>query len=159
MFRRTVVVAQGDAMRPGIFAGDVLVVQRSRDRHYRIGDVVAYRTSHAGRAAHVGRAGHVGRAAHVGRVCEVRQSPGSPDDSCTEYLVHFDNDIGVVHTRHVVGEVVHARHIVGEVESRLVRLGKLSSTSRAHRSPFSLSAYAPAPSGRRKVSTTQAAAD
>ncbi|MEY3363605.1 MAG: hypothetical protein RLZZ538_1149 [Actinomycetota bacterium] len=137
MFRRTVVVAQGDAMRPGIFAGDVLVVQRSRDRHYRIGDVVAYRTSHAGRAA------------HVGRVCEVRQSPGSPDDSCTEYLVHFDNDIGVV----------HARHIVGEVESRLVRLGKLSSTSRAHRSPFSLSAYAPAPSGRRKVSTTQAAAD
>lgn len=147
MFRRTVVVAQGDAMRPGIFAGDVLVVQRSRDRHYRIGDVVAYRTSHAGRAA------------HVGRVCEVRQSPGSPDDSCTEYLVHFDNDIGVVHTRHVVGEVVHARHIVGEVESRLVHLGKLSSTSRAHRSPFSLSAYAPAPSGRRKVSTTQAAAD
>lgn len=143
MFRRTVVVAQGDAMRPGIFAGDVLVVQRSRDRHYRIGDVVAYRTSHAGRAAH-GR-----RAAHVGRVCEVRQSPGSPNDSCTEYLVHFDNDIGVV----------HARHIVGEVESRLVRLGKLSSTSRAHRSPFSLSAYAPAPSGRRKVSTTQAAAD
>lgn len=143
MFRRTVVVAQGDAMRPGIFAGDVLVVQRSRDRHYRIGDVVAYRTSHAGRA------GDVGRAAHVGRVCEVRQSPGSPDDSCTEYLVHFDNDIGVV----------HARHIVGEVESRLVRLGKLSSTSRAHRSPFSLSAYAPAPSGRRKVSTTQAAAD
>jgi hypothetical protein len=137
MFRRTVVVAQGDAMRPGIFAGDVLVVQRSRDRHYRIGDVVAYRTSHAGRAA------------HVGRVCEVRQSPGSPDDSCTEYLVHFDNDLGVV----------HARHIVGEVESRLVRLGKLSSTSRAHRSPFSLSAYAPAPSGRRKVSTTQAAAD
>jgi len=137
MFRRTVVVAQGDAMRPGIFAGDVLVVQRSRDRHYRIGDVVAYRTSHAGRAA------------HVGRVCEVRQSPGSPDDSCTEYLVHFDNDIGVV----------HARHIVGEVESRLVHLGKLSSTSRAHRSPFSLSAYAPAPSGRRKVSTTQAAAD
>lgn len=149
MFRRTVVVAQGDAMRPGIFAGDVLVVQRSRDRHYRIGDVVAYRTSHAGRAAQVGRAGHVGRAAHVGRVCEVRQSPGSPDDSCTEYLVHFDNDIGVV----------HARHIVGEVESRLVHLGKLSSTSRAHRSPFSLSAYAPAPSGRRKVSTTQAAAD
>jgi hypothetical protein len=143
MFRRTVVVAQGDAMRPGIFAGDVLVVQRSRDRHYRIGDVVAYRTSHAGRAV------HVGRAAHVGRVCEVRQSPGSPDDSCTEYLVHFDNDIGVV----------HARHIVGEVESRLVHLGKLSSTSRAHRSPFSLSAYAPAPSGRRKVSTTQAAAD
>ena len=137
MFRRTVVVAQGDAMRPGIFAGDVLVVQRSRDRHYRIGDVVAYRTSHAGRAA------------HVGRVCEVRQSPGSPNDSCTEYLVHFDNDIGVV----------HARHIVGEVESRLVHLGKLSSTSRAHRSPFSLSAYAPAPSGRRKVSTTQAAAD
>ena len=137
MFRRTVVVAQGDAMRPGIFAGDVLVVQRSRDPHYRIGDVVAYRTSHAGRAA------------HVGRVCEVRQSPGSPDDSCTEYLVHFDNDIGVV----------HARHIVGEVESRLVHLGKLSSTSRAHRSPFSLSAYAPAPSGRRKVSTTQAAAD
>ena len=143
MFRRTVVVAQGDAMRPGIFSGDVLVVQRSRDRHYRIGDVVAYRTSHAGRAV------HVGRAAHVGRVCEVRQSPGSPDDSCTEYLVHFDNDIGVV----------HARHIVGEVESRLVRLGRLSSTSRAHRSPFSLSAYAPAPSGRRKVSTTQAAAD
>lgn len=172
LFNRTLVVAHSDTMRPGIFAGDVLVVRRPRDNGvgYDVGDVVAYRTSDSGRSA------------HVRRICDVRRNGGLPlgDGSLRnepfEYLVRSDNDThGAPLTTAQQGSaisIVRPHQIVGAVESRLARVGRLSRTSRANRSPYSLSAYAPtpnarrmtsrispAPNPRRRVPTTQVAAD
>lgn len=172
LFNRTLVVAHSDAMRPGIFAGDVLVVRRPRDNGagYGVGDVVAYRTSDSGRSA------------HVRRICDVRCNGGLPlgDGSLRnesfEYLVRCDNDThGAPLTTAQQGSVisiVRPHQIVGAVESRLAHFNGLSPTSRAKRSPYSLSAFAPvpnarrmtspsspAPNPRRRVPTTQVAAD
>jgi hypothetical protein len=172
LFNRTLVVAHSDAMRPGIFAGDVLVVRRPRDNGagYGVGDVVAYRTSDSGRSA------------HVRRICDVRRNGGLPlgDGSLRnesfEYLVRSDNDThGAPLTTAQQGSaisIVRPHQIVGAVESRLAHFNGLSRTSRAKRSPYSLSAFAPvpnarrmtspsspAPNPRRRVPTTQVAAD
>ena len=172
LFNRTLVVAHSDAMRPGIFAGDVLVVRRPRDNGagYGVGDVVAYRTSDSGRSA------------HVRRICDVRRNGGLPlgDGSLRneqfEYLVRSDNDThGAPLTTAQQGSaisIVRPHQIVGAVESRLAHFNGLSPTSRAKRSPYSLSAFAPvpnarrmtspsspAPNPRRRVPTTQVAAD
>lgn len=160
LFNRTLVVAHSDAMRPGIFAGDVLVVRRPRDNGagYGVGDVVAYRTSDSGRSA------------HVRRICDVRRN------APLEYLVRSDNDThGAPLTTAQQGSaisIVRPHQIVGAVESRLAHFNGLSPTSRAKRSPYSLSAFAPvpnarrttslispAPNPRRRVPTTQVAAD
>lgn len=160
LFNRTLVVAHSDAMRPGIFAGDVLVVRRPRDNGagYGVGDVVAYRTSDSGRSA------------HVRRICDVRRN------APLEYLVRSDNDAhGAPLTTAQQGSaisIVRPHQIVGAVESRLAHFNGLSPTSRAKRSPYSLSAFAPvpnarrttslispAPNPRRRVPTTQVAAD
>ena len=160
LFNRTLVVAHSDAMRPGIFAGDVLVVRRPRDNGagYGVGDVVAYRTSDSGRSA------------HVRRICDVRRN------APLEYLVRSDNEThGAPLTTAQQGSaisIVRPHQIVGAVESRLAHFNGLSPTSRAKRSPYSLSAFAPvpnarrttslispAPNPRRRVPTTQVAAD
>ena len=160
LFNRTLVVAHSDAMRPGIFAGDVLVVRRPRDNGagYGVGDVVAYRTSDSGRSA------------HVRRICDVRRN------APLEYLVRSDNDThGAPLTTAQQGSaisIVRPHQIVGAVESRLAHFNGLSPTSRAKRSPYSLSAFAPVPNARRatspvslalnprrRVPTTQVAAD
>jgi len=160
LFNRTLVVAHSDAMRPGIFAGDVLVVRRPRDNGagYGVGDVVAYRTSDSGRSA------------HVRRICDVRRN------APLEYLVRSDNEThGAPLTTAQQGSaisIVRPHQIVGAVESRLAHFNGLSPTSRAKRSPYSLSAFAPVPNARRatspvspalnprrRVPTTQVAAD
>lgn len=166
LFNRTLVVAHSDAMRPGIFAGDVLVVRRPRDNGagYGVGDVVAYRTSDSGRSA------------HVRRICDVRRIRDARRNAPLEYLVRSDNDThGAPLTTAQQGSaisIVRPHQIVGAVESRLAHFNGLSPTSRAKRSPYSLSAFAPvpnarrmtspsspAPNPRRRVPTTQVAAD
>ena len=157
LFNRTLVVAHSDAMRPGIFAGDVLVVRRPRDNGagYGVGDVVAYRTSDSGRSA------------HVRRICDVRRNGGLPlgDGSLRnepfEYLVRSDNDThGAPLTTAQQGSaisIVRPHQIVGAVESRLAHFNGLSPTSRAKRSPYSLSAFAPVPNARRMTSPSSPA--
>lgn len=124
-------IARSDAMRPSIFAGDVLVVRRpTRSANtYGVGDVIAYDV------------GLRGMSPNVRRICMVMH----PSNGATHYVLRRDAD-GLV-----ADSVVDASHVIGEVEARLVNVGRIveGNTRRSHRS---LSRIAAAPNARRASS-------
>jgi hypothetical protein len=121
-------ITRSDAMRPSIFAGDVLVVRRPpRDADdYGVGDVIAYDSSYRGMSP------------CVRRICMVMH----PSSGVTQYMVRRDAD-GLV-----ADSIVDSSHVIGEVEARLVNVGRIieGNTARSHRS---LSRFATAPNARR----------
>jgi hypothetical protein len=141
-------ITRSDAMRPSIFAGDVLVVRKSSRRlsrtslrktsrsepSYGVGDVIAYDSAHDGMSP------------HVRRICMVMH----PSNGATQYLVRRDAD-GLV-----ADSIVDASHVIGAVEARLVNIGRIVEGS-STRSRRSLSSFAPAPNARRTTSASDSA--
>lgn len=128
-------ITRSDSMRPGIFAGDVLVVRRpvGDGTDYDVGDVIAYQPADDVTPS-------------VRRICMVMH----PSNGVTEYLVRRDND-GVADER-----PVEAEQIIGGVEARLANAGRIVDGN-ASRSQHSLSRFAPAPNARRKQSSSDPA--
>lgn len=127
-------ITRSDAMRPSIFAGDVLVVRRpSRDADYGVGDVIAFTTQPAAEIS-----------PSVRRICMVMH----PSNGVTQYVVRRDAD-GLV-----ADSVVDSRHVIGEVKERLVNVGRIVDGN-AGRSRRSLSRFATAPNARRTASTAK----
>ncbi|NDE51896.1 MAG: MBL fold metallo-hydrolase [Actinobacteria bacterium] len=95
-------ITKSDAMRPMIFAGDLLVVRRAaRDGlGYEAGDVIVYDSSHEKPSA------------SVRRICTVLH----PSDGTTHYVVRRDDD-GLA-----VDSIVESSRVIGEVEARLVNV-------------------------------------
>ena len=147
-------VTRSDAMRPSIFAGDVLVVRKSshrswrksssrstrssshREADYGVGDVIAYDSAHAGMSP------------NVRRICMVMH----PSNGGTRYVVRRDAD-GLV-----ADSIVDASHVIGEVEARLVNVGRIVEGS-AGKSRRSLSSFATAPNARRTSATSHSSGD
>lgn len=127
-------VARSDAMRPSIFAGDVLVVRRPRRRggDYDVGDVIAYDSAYPGMSP------------SVRRICMMMH----PANGITQYVVRRDAD-GVV-----TDAVVEATHVIGEVRARLVNVGRVVDAG-VHRSSRSISRLAAAPNARRSASAAE----
>ncbi|MEY3467026.1 MAG: S26 family signal peptidase [Ilumatobacteraceae bacterium] len=120
-------ITKSDAMRPMIFAGDLLVVRRAaRDGvGYEAGDVIVYDSSHEKPSA------------SVRRICTVLH----PSDGTTHYVVRRDDD------GHAVDSIVESSRVIGEVEARLVNVGRVVGGS-VGRSKRSLSRLEPAPNAR-----------
>jgi hypothetical protein len=147
-------VTRSDAMRPSIFAGDVLVVRKSshkssrksthgskhssshQEPDYGVGDVIAYDTAQAGMSP------------SVRRICMVMH----PSNGVTKYVVRRDAD-GLV-----ADSIVDASHVIGEVAARLVNVGRIVEGS-AGRSQRSLSSFATAPNARRTSATSHSSGD
>lgn len=131
-------IARSDAMRPSIFAGDVLVVRRpARNADgYGVGDIIAYDS------------GHRGKSPSVRRISMVMH----PSNGITHYAVRRDVDGPVVES------VVDASHVLGAVEARFVNAGRLFGTG-TDRSKRSLSRWAAAPNARRVAHHTAVLAE
>lgn len=130
-------ITRTDAMRPGIFAGDVLVVRRTSGdgSEYDVGDVIAYQPSRD-------------ESLHIRRICMKMH----PSNGVTEYLVRRDAD------RVADERAVQATRVIGEVEARLANIGRVVDGN-ASRSPHSLSRFATAPNARRDNATLGATRD
>lgn len=128
LFGRMLIIARTDGMRPGIFAGDVVVVRVPRlgHRRYSIGDIVAFRNEPGARVV-------------VQRINAVVEHPGAG----LGYLAHED---GVVDDR---CSSIRPNQIVGRVEARHTNLGRVWRQARDCRSGRALSRMAPAPNPRR----------
>lgn len=123
-----VFVTMSDGMRPGFFAGDVVVVRtpRRNDRRYSPGEVVAVRPA-------------PGSPLSLRRITDVVDDVGAR----VEYLACGDGPSGVgVST-------LGPDQIVGRVGRRFANLGRWSQEVRSHRSRFALSRTAQAPKPRR----------
>lgn len=127
---RMLIIARTDGMRPGIFAGDVVVVRVPRlgNARYAIGDIVAFRDQ-------------IGSQVVVQRIGAIVDDPRAG----LEYLAHDDVITGETRSS------VRPSQIVGRVEARLANLGRICRMARVSRSRMALSRTAPAPNPRRQV--------
>lgn len=132
-------IARSDAMRPAIFAGDVLVVRRTsaEGAEYDVGDVIAYQKP-SDPHAQTRRASASTSSPHVRRICMKMH----PSNGVTEYLVQCDAE------RVADEAAVRAGQVIGEVEARFANIGRVFEGNSNH-SPRSLSRFAPAPNARR----------
>ena len=139
-------VTRSDAMRPTIFAGDMVLVRRKSGSEHRfeIGDIVA--------CAPLGD----GAPPVVRRICGVMLSMCGDVLYLTrcergvvrEVIAHSDVP-GGIHSV-VSGDMTAGDEIIGEVTATFPNVGKMLHGRRSG-SPFALSRWAPAPNARKKL--------